>query len=170
MSRALSPRDVAIQRLQRPPVRPGGRVGPAPVMGGLYGPTPAPGSDGEAKVPWYATTAYKVFLGVTDIAAMALSYERNKSIPWAIAHGFGPVGPVYLAYRGVQALKGSGNRGVRDYSQMSVAQLRGVMEDGYGDQRAHSYVDAQAAADEAQNRVLTEGEWQSLMSVWSKQP
>lgn len=39
--------------------------------------------------------------GLAGPIAMGLSYQRNHSIPWAIAHGF--VAIPYLAYRGFQA-------------------------------------------------------------------
>ena len=110
---SMSPRELAIMRLQRS-VTPPSLLGAAQpfnrrlkrqneavreaveTMGPAI-PTPPP-----KEKEWYDSTAYKVGMWASSVGAMALSYQRNESIPWALAHGI--IGPVYLAYRGVQAV------------------------------------------------------------------
>ncbi len=157
---SMSVREIAMARLQhgvsplatRTGPTPGMGAAPAPTGGGLYGPS-QPG-----KTPWYATTAYKVFLAAAGTGAMALSYSKNKSVPWAIAHGL--IGPLYLTYRGVEYARdrGSGARQPRP-PQWPRAQLRRIIEDGYGDGRVFSRTDAQMAAAELERR---EGDWQDF--------
>jgi hypothetical protein len=159
---SMSPRELAIARLQRsiaPPSLRGTRKAPAtPAAAPAAAPlvvTPAAPKEKE----WYQQTWYKVFLGVSDIAAMGLSYQRNKSILWAIAHGFGPVGPAYLAYRGAQAL--SERKGGANLRALSRRELVERIEDGYGDQSTWSRAQAQAASDQIERREMDWGEWQS---------
>ena len=44
-------------------------------------------------------SALYVAMSLSSMTAMALSYQRNKSIPWAIGAGF--VGLPYLIYRAI---------------------------------------------------------------------
>jgi hypothetical protein len=95
---SMSPREIAIMRLQRTVTPPSLRgEAPAPQL-----PPPAAGAPQPKGDKWYDSTAYKAIIWGSSVGSMALSYQRNQSIPWALAHGI--IGPVYLAYRGVQAV------------------------------------------------------------------
>ena len=57
----------------------------------------------------------RLVYGLSSAGAMGVSYSENKSIPWALLHGF--IGPAYLAYVGWNRYtgKGSKNRGSQDW-------------------------------------------------------
>jgi hypothetical protein len=46
--------------------------------------------------------------GLSSAAAMGVSYSENKSILWALLHGF--IGPAYLAYVGWNRYTGKGSK------------------------------------------------------------
>jgi hypothetical protein len=103
---SMSVREIAISRLQHSQAPLATRTGPTPGMGATAPAPPAVVAPAGAAAPkdrWYDSTAYKVAVWGSGVGAMALSYSKNQSIPWAIAHGF--IGPVYLAYRGIQYAK-----------------------------------------------------------------
>lgn len=50
----------------------------------------------------------RLVYGLSSAGAMGVSYSENKSIPWALLHGF--IGPAYLAYVGWNRYTGKGNR------------------------------------------------------------
>ena len=57
-----------------------------------YGSTDSNGND----CPSTLEQSYKIAFGLASAAALGVSYYQNKSIGWALLHGF--IGPAYLVY------------------------------------------------------------------------
>lgn len=51
---------------------------------------------------WRDSTPLRVAMFASSVGAMGVSYAKNHSIPWAIAHSL--IGPAYLVYVGADAL------------------------------------------------------------------
>lgn len=96
----LSPRDAVFSQLQT-------SMGRAPVNLAPSAPKPqaapqVPQPLRPQSAPMMARSTPRVVATGATLLSVGLSYQRNKSVPWAIVHGL--IAPFYLAYRGVQAV------------------------------------------------------------------
>jgi hypothetical protein len=76
---------------------------------------------------WYDTPMgqlYKASMFVAVPLAAALSYQKNKSVGWAIVQGL-LIPRFYLAYRGVQALTDDGGKRKRKNGKRRCRRNRG---------------------------------------------
>ena len=91
---------------------------PSPLLGALVKSAPPVQSPAPVAPPappaapaWYENPTYQMAAGVAGVMAAGVSYSRNQSIPWAIAHSI--VGIPYLAYVGYEtATKKDGSSAV----------------------------------------------------------
>ena len=59
----------------------------------------------------------RLIYGLSSAAALGISYSENKSIPWALLHGF--IGPAYLFYVGWNRFTGKGSKSYEKYGEES---------------------------------------------------